>query len=153
MWKVCGRIIEGQMCMNKKSIIFYIIEILLFIICIGIGFLEDLFIAPAFFSTTVYNFIYVFLLRRLTGEKFWSSVSNIILIWAVGFSAIYIVYDTYIFFAGYTDYGLFGYGPGHTYHGFEAWANNLFTILFAPIALVNIIYTVIYFVVKKRRKK
>lgn len=135
---------------NKKCLVHYLIEIILLIVCLGIGFFEDLFIASAFYATTVYNLIYIFLLRRLTGERFLASIANIILIWAVVLSGIYIIYDLIIFFAGYTDYGLFGYGPGITYHGFDAWANNLLTIIFAPVALINIIYIIIYFVIKKK---
>ncbi len=135
---------------NKKCLVHYLIEIILLIVCLGIGFFEDLFIASAFYATTVYNLIYIFLLRRLTGERFLASIANIILIWAVVLSGIYIIYDLIIFFAGYTDYGLFGYGPGITYYGFDAWANNLLTIIFAPVALINIIYIIIYFVIKKK---
>lgn len=136
----------------KKKIIHYIIEIFLMIVCLGIGNFEDLYIFHAFVITTAYNLLYVLLLRKLTGEKFLASICNIILIWAVGIATPIVIYAICILFTGYTDYGLFGMGPGYTYYGLEAWTNNLFIIIFGPVALINIVYIVVYCIVKKKRK-
>ena len=61
--------------MNVKN---YIGEICLMIICLGIGIFEDKFVLPAFIITTIYNVLYVLVLRRFVGERFLESVSNII---------------------------------------------------------------------------
>ena len=137
----------------KKKFIHYIIEICLMIVCLGIGNFEDLFIFPAFVITTAYNLLYILLLRKLTGEKFLASICNIILIWAIAIAVPIVIYAISILFVGYTDYGLFGMGPGHTYYGLEAWTNNLFLVVFGPIALINIVYIIVYCIVKKKRKK
>ena len=132
---------------SKKP--FYIIEICLMIISLVIGIFEDAFILPAFIITTIYNLLYVMFFRMLTGEKLLVSIANIVLHWAIALSVIIVGYMLVIFVVGYTDYGWFG-GEGTTYYGVNAWLNNLGVIVFAPVALINIVYIVIYFLVIRK---
>ncbi len=138
---------------NRNKLIHRIIVVCFALVCIFIGHFEDAFVGAAFLLATVYNLVYIIFLRKITGESVLGSIANIILIWGCIINVLVVSYMIYIFFAGYTDYGLFGWGPGIEYHGVDAWLNNWLVIIAAPAVVINFIFMGIYAAVKRRREK
>lgn len=129
--------------MEKKNRIIHIVtEIVLAIICMNIGRLEDAHIGTAFAVTTVYNVVHVIFLRKRTGEKLAESIWHVTMVWAylISLSAIYIVIKS--FFCGVTVNGLFGNGPGKTYYGVEAWKNSFDVFIMVPLGFINVLYII-----------
>ena len=135
---------------NRK--IHYIIELILMLICLGIGMFEDAFILAAFVVATFYNLLYIVVFRNFTGETLKEGIANIILIWAIGLTVLIVGYLIFIFIFGHTAYGLFA-SEGTTYYGVDAWKNSWGAIIFTPVALINIGYVVLYLIIKNASQK
>ncbi len=138
---------------KRNKLIHRIIVVCFALVCIFIGHFEDAFVGAAFLLATIYNLVYIIFLRKMTGESVLGAITGIILIWACVINVLVVSYMLYIFFAGYTDYGLFGWGPGIEYHGVDAWMNNILVIIVTPAEVINFIYIGIYVAVKRRRNK
>ncbi len=145
--------IKGANDMNRKLII-YGIEAVLMMICCTIGFFEDAFIAEAFAIAFTYNVVITILYRRLTGDRFYKFIANMILEWAITLFLLGLLYGVWLLLYGYTDYGLFGMGEGVHYSGIDALLNNIaFIVICIPSMIINGIYVATYCIVHSKKRK
>lgn len=106
-----------------------------------------------FISSVIYQFVYLFGLRKKDNKKF-SEILVLFLIYGITSLSVRMIIDYIdVFINGYTPTDFVGNRLGYTYYGIQAiLENQIKNILYVPYIIINTIILIIYNCKKDRSK-
>lgn len=156
--KLNSSIMEGEVLMKKRSIIFMLSFISYFFVIIASPHITartwaDLCLY-GFFAAVLYQLLYIAILRKKDKVSLGRSIARTFLYAFIVVSCNIVMYYIDTFINGYIEYGFLSSNILASYYGFDAWANDFFAnIIYVPSLIIIAIYDIAYFAISKKLKR
>lgn len=111
-------------------------------------------LALVFGVAVLYELLYIVMLRKKEAVSLGNAIAFYLICFFTECELIAACYYVRLFFRGYTPSDFLGNVNGETVYGFKAIAADGFAnFIFVPLLLISVVYQVIYFVVRYRKRK